>query len=112
VALSFKGRRFAESDRVEAPGRQLDVIRAIAAATIRTIEQFVEGQFSCELQAVQRARALEKDLVVLLINLAFEGRSVQLIGSCRTSDDISGAAARAALDATNRYIGFVMEYPD
>jgi hypothetical protein len=83
-------------------------IRRTALATLDAIEVFVDRQFRCELQEVDRVRALGKELVVLLINLDFEGRRIQLFGSCRTADDPMGATAKAALDATNRYIDIVL----
>ena len=58
-------------------------------------------------RSIDRVSALGKELVVLLINLEFEGRKIQLFGSCRTGDDVLSATARAALDATNRYIEIV-----
>jgi hypothetical protein len=79
-------------------------IRRTALATLDGIMQFVEHKFTCELQEIDRVSALGKELVVLLINLEFEGRKIQLFGSCRTGDDVLSATAKAALDATNRYI--------
>src|SRR5689334_7686311 len=82
-------------------------IRRAALATLDAIETFVGRQFRCELQEVDRVQALGKELVVLLITIAFEGRNIQLFGSCRVADEISEAAAKAALDATNRYVDIV-----
>lgn len=79
-------------------------IRRTALATLDGVTQFVDRQFTCELQEIDRVTALGKELVVLLINLDFEGRKIQLFGSCRAGDDVLQATARAALDATNRYI--------
>ena len=108
VTLSFGGRSLTRRSP-DVNGGELAEARASALATIAVIESFVDGQFRCELQEVECARALEKELVVLLMNLAFEGRHVQVFGSCRTGSDTPAATARAALDATNRYIGLVLE---
>jgi len=83
-------------------------IRRAALATLDAIEAFVERQFRCELQEVDRVQALGKELVVLLITINFEGRSIQLFGSCRAGEEIAEAAAKAALDATNRYVDIVL----
>lgn len=83
-------------------------VRRTALATLDAIERFVDYQFRCELQEVDRVHALGKDLVVLLINITFEGRQIQLFGSCRAGTSITDASAKAALDATNRYIDIVL----
>src|ERR1051325_10893832 len=83
-------------------------VRRTAMASLAAIEEFVGRQFKCDLQEVDRVKALGKELVVLLINLDFENRHIQLFGSCRITDDVMGAAAKAALDATNRYIDIVV----
>ena len=89
-------------------GETRDGIRRAALATLDAIETFVDRQFSCDLQEVDRVHALGKELVVLLINLRFEGRQIQLFGSCRAGEEVREAAAKAALDATNRYIDIVL----
>jgi len=107
VTLTFNGRtvigRSPSADILETRGG----IRRTALATLDGISQFVDGQFVCELQEIDRVSALGKELVVLLINLEFEGRRIQLFGSCRTGEDVLSATAKAALDATNRYIDIV-----
>jgi len=108
VTLTFEGEpitgRSPKVDESEARGG----IRRAALATLSAIETFVDGQFRCDLQEVDRVQALGKELVVLLITINFEGRTIQLFGSCRAVDEIAEAAAKAALDATNRYIDIVL----
>jgi hypothetical protein len=112
VTLTFEGRaitgRSPKVDESEARGG----IRRAALATLAAIETFVDGQFRCNLQEVDRVQALGKELVVLLITIDFEGRHIQLFGSCRAVDEIAEAAAKAALDATNRYIDIVLSKRD
>jgi hypothetical protein len=107
VSLSCGGRsvtgRSPSADLLETRGG----IRRTALATLDGVMKFVDGQFTCELQEIDRVSALGKELVVLLINLEFEGRRIQLFGSCRTGEDVLSATAKAALDATNRYIDIV-----
>ena len=104
VTLSFGDQvtvgRSPKADLLETRGG----IRRTALATLDGIMQFVDHNFTCELQEIDRVSALGKELVVLLINLEFEGRKIQLFGSCRTGEDVLSATAKAALDATNRYI--------
>jgi hypothetical protein len=112
VTLSFNGRTVTGRSPATEPGEGREGVRRTAMATLSAIEQFVEHQFTCELQEVDRVKALGRELVVLLINLEFEGRRIQLFGSCRIGDDVTSAAAKAALDATNRYIDIVLNRTD
>lgn len=109
VTLTFAGRpivgRSPAFEEFEARAQ----IRRAALATLDAIEEFVDRQFHCELQEVDRVQALGKELVVLLITINFEGRNIQLFGSCRAADDVTDAAAKAALDATNRYVDIVLQ---
>lgn len=108
VTLTFNGEAFlGSSPRVVADETRVGIRRA-ALATLVAIEKFVDHQFSCELQEADRVQALGKELVVLLISIQFEGRAIQLFGSCRAGESVADAAAKAALDATNRYIDIVL----
>jgi hypothetical protein len=108
VTLTFGGRPVTgRSPAVEEAETRAGIRRA-ALATLDAIESFVGRQFHCELQEVDRVQALGKELVVLLITISFEGRNIQLFGSCRAAEDIAEAAAKAALDATNRYVDIVL----
>jgi len=108
VTLSFNGRAVTGRSPATEVGEGREGVRRTAMATLQAIEYFVESQFTCELQEVDRVKALGKELVVLLINLDFEGRRIQLFGSCRIAEDVPSASAKAALDATNRYIDIVL----
>jgi len=108
VTLSFNGDVYTgSSPRVVADDSRVGIRRS-ALATLQAIEKFVDRQFTCELQEADRVQALGKELVVLLISIEFEGRKIQLFGSCRAGDAVADAAAKAALDATNRYIDIVL----
>ena len=108
VTLSFGGRSVTGTSPATEPAEGRSGVRRTAMATLDAIETFVDNQFKCDLQEVDMVKALGKELVVLLINLDFEGRRIQLFGSCRINEDVMGAAAKAALDATNRYIDIVL----
>ena len=107
VTLSFNGEPVVGRHSVDDDDPRT-AIRAVALATLDAVEQFVSSRFTCELQEVDRVHALGKELVVLLINIDFEGRHIQLFGSCRAGDEVTEAAAKAALDATNRYIDIAL----
>jgi hypothetical protein len=108
VTLTFNGNAVMGRSPAVDESESRAGIRRAALATLDAIEAFVDHQFRCELQEVDRVQALGKELVVLLISITFEGRSIQLFGSCRAIDEIAQAAAKAALDATNRYIDIVL----
>ena len=108
VTLTYNGRPVVgRSHHAEEAGGRT-AIRHVALATLDAIEGFVDRRFTCDLQEVDLVHALGKELVVLLINIDFEGRRIQLFGSCRAGDKVAEAAAKAALDATNRYIDIVL----
>jgi hypothetical protein len=112
VALTFNGETVAgRSPEVDEEGARSG-IRPVALATLDAIGAFVGHRFSCDLQEVDRVHALGKELVVLLINMEFENRRIQLFGSCRVGDSVTEAAAKAALDATNRYVDIVLSTRD
>mgnify|MGYP000988903797 CR=1 FL=1 len=108
VVLSFQGAPIHGRSPLVDAGEHGAVLRGAALATLDAIETFVERAFYCSLNEVDRVHALGKELVVLLIDMNFEGRQIQLFGSCRAGDDATQAAAKAALDATNRYIDIVI----
>lgn len=112
VTLTFNGEAVAgRSPEVDDEGVR-SAIRPVALATLDAIGSFVNNRFSCELQEVDRVHALGKELVVLLINMEFESRRIQLFGSCRVGESLTEAAAKAALDATNRYVDIVLNTRD
>ena len=108
VSLTFGGKTVVGSSPRVVQDESRVGIRRSALATLDAIEKFVDRQFTCELQEADRVQALGKELVVLLISIQFEGRTIQLFGSCRAGESVAVAAAKAALDATNRYIDIVL----
>jgi hypothetical protein len=108
VTLAYGGQPVVGRSPAVDEGESRAGIRRAALATLDAIERFVDRQFRCELQEVDRVQALGKELVVLLITIVFEDRTIQLFGSCRAGEEIAEAAAKAALDATNRYVDIVL----
>ncbi|MEW6729866.1 MAG: hypothetical protein AB1489_00890 [Acidobacteriota bacterium] len=83
-------------------------LELVASAALQAVEEFVQQRFQCRLLEFDRVNALGKDLIVLLINIRFDERDLQIFGSCRANNDLLEASARAALDATNRYVELVL----
>ncbi|HKV41655.1 MAG TPA: hypothetical protein VJX67_20795 [Blastocatellia bacterium] len=83
-------------------------LRAAAAATLEAIKQAVSDRFACTLEDLDRVNALGKDLIAVLVNVDFEGRSFQLFGSCQISGDEVATAVKATLNATNRFVDLAM----
>jgi hypothetical protein len=83
-------------------------LKAAAEATLRAMEEVVENRFDCELVDLDHVNALGKDLIAVLVNLSFEGKAVQVFGSCQVTGSEIDAAVKAALNATNRFFELAM----
>jgi hypothetical protein len=83
-------------------------LKAAAVATLRAIEQAAENRFSCSLADLDHVNALGKDLIAVLVDIEFEGREVQVFGSCQIANNDIDAAVKAALNATNRFFELSM----
>ena len=79
-------------------------LKAAARAALKAIELAVEGRFSCELVDLDHVNALGKELVAVLVDVGFEGRQIQVFGSCQKAASEIDAAVKAALNATNRFV--------
>ena len=86
----------------------LGPLRAAAVAALAAVEQAVSGRFVCRLTDLDHVNALGKDLIAVLVDVEFEGREVQLFGSCSMQESDIGTAAKAALNATNRFFELAM----
>lgn len=87
-------------------------IELAARACLKAVEDFVQHRFNCSLLETDQVNTLGRQLIVLLVKVYFENREIQIFGSCRVQDDLLEAGARAALDATNRYVELVMANRD
>ena len=83
-------------------------LRAAVLATLKVVEDVTNGQVKCELEDLDQVSALGQNLIAVLVNLGFEGRTIQLFGSCRIDGDKIDAGVRATLNATNRFIELAM----
>jgi hypothetical protein len=86
----------------------LGPLRAAAAATLIAIQQAVTNRFTCRLEDLDRVNALGKELIAVLVKVDFDGREFQLFGSCQIGSDEAGAAVKATLNATNRFVDLAM----
>ena len=102
VTFTFGGRQVDATATRAAAGN--GPLLAAATATLKAIEQAVNGRFTCVLEDLDRVNALGKDLIAVLVDVNFDGRQFQLFGSCQTTGDEVAASVKAALNATNRFV--------
>ena len=102
VSLSY-----AESDIQAAEDcgvEEISQLRAVAVATLRATQEATRHRFRCHLADLDHVHALGKNLIAVLVDINFEGKDVQVFGSCPISGSELDAAAKAALNATNRFV--------
>jgi hypothetical protein len=92
----------------EGEGNATGVLKLASRATLEAVERVVEGRFTCELADLDHVNALGKDLIAVLVNIEFEGKQVQVFGSCQVSGSEVDTAVKAALNATNRFFELAM----
>ena len=83
-------------------------LKAAAVATLKAIEESVEGRFTAVLADLDHVNALGKDLIAVLVDVVFESKEVQVFGSCQIAGSELDAAVKAALNATNRFFELAM----
>jgi hypothetical protein len=83
-------------------------LKAAAVATLRAIEDAAQMRFSSSLADLDHVNALGKALIAVLVDIQFEGREVQVFGSCQIAGNDVDAAVKAALNATNRFFELSM----
>ena len=106
VSLAL-GQLVFQSDAEEA-GEGSGPLKAAAAATLKAVQQAAANRFTCSLSDLDHVNALGKDLIAVLVDVKFEGRDVQVFGSCQIDGDEIAAAVKAALNATNRFFELAM----
>ncbi|MCS6885319.1 MAG: hypothetical protein RMM17_09125 [Acidobacteriota bacterium] len=105
VTLSYREQIYQSSACGSIDGNEVELA---AEACLKAVEQFVQGHFSCQLIEADMLHVLGRPTIVLLVRIPFEGREIEIFGSCKISSNVLEAAARAALDATNRYVELVI----
>ena len=78
------------------------VHRAVAAATLRAVEQLVEDRARFETEGVEVTVTGGERTVVVAVTMVSERGSDRLTGSATVREDVRQACIRAALDALNR----------
>src|ERR671933_544515 len=78
------------------------------AGEVFAAEAAAEYRFTARLADVDHVNALGKELVAVLVDIAFEGKEVQVFGSCQIAGAEMDAAVKAALNATNRFVELSM----
>jgi len=101
VTFSFGERKITATGT--AGGTDGGALKAAALAALAAVEDAVEKRFSCNLADIDHVNALGKDLIAVLVNVDFEGKQVQVFGSCQISGSEIDSAVKAALNATNRF---------
>jgi hypothetical protein len=107
VALTFNERAERSAERGQAG--ELNVMRLVANATLSAVERLSEERLRCRLAELNRVRAFGRELVMALVDVEVGGERAQLLGKCYVTANLEEAAARAALDATNRYFEYALE---
>jgi hypothetical protein len=102
VTVSFATQVIQTEARI--PAGELPGLRDAALATLTAIEQATENRFVARLADLDHVNALGKDLIAVLIDIRFEGKEVQVFGSCQIGSSEIDAAAKAVLNATNRFV--------
>jgi len=87
---------------------QTGVHRAVAAATLRAVEQLSEGQVRFELDHVEvTPMGSERTVLVSMTMLSARG-SERLTGAAGVREDVRQAVIRATLDALNRRLEMLL----
>jgi hypothetical protein len=94
----------AEAAAAEATG----LLKAAAAATLEAVQEAGANKFACSLADLDHVNALGKDLIAVLVDIKFQGRDVQVFGSCQIAGGEIDCTVKAALNATNRVFELAM----
>ena len=88
--------------------KPIGYLKAAAIATLTAVEKTVDHRFTAHLADLDHVNALGKDLVAVLVDIVFEGKDIQVFGSCPIAGVEMDAAVKAALNATNRFVELSM----
>jgi hypothetical protein len=107
VSLTFNQR--AERGTERGSAEELNILCLVATATLSAIERLSEERLHCRLAEINRVRAFGRELVIAMVDVEVGGEQAQLLGKCYVTTNLEEAAARAVLDATNRYFEYALE---
>jgi hypothetical protein len=91
-----------------APADGGDPLKAAAEATLEAVQQAAANKFACSLADLDHVKALGKELIAVLVDIRFQGRDVQVFGSCQIAGNEIDCTVKAALNATNRMFELAM----
>jgi hypothetical protein len=77
-------------------------LKAAAVATLEAVQGAAANKFACSLSDLDHVNALGKDLIAVLVDIKFQGRDVQVFGSCQIAGSEVDCTVKAVLNATNR----------
>ena len=83
-------------------------LKAAAVATLEAVREAAANKFVCSLSDLDHVNALGKDLIAVLVDIKFEGRDVQVFGSCQIAGSEVDCTVKAVLNATNRMFELAM----
>lgn len=83
-------------------------LKAAAVATLEAVQGAAAHKFACSLGDLDHVNALGKDLIAVLVDIKFQGRDVQVFGSCQIAGSEIDCTVKAALNATNRMFELAM----
>jgi hypothetical protein len=102
VTLAF-GDRVALG-QAEGTATQSGVQRAVASATLRAVEQLLDGKARFELDLVELTPTGRERTVLVALTMLSSSGSEKLTGAAGVREDVRQAAIRATLDALNRRV--------
>ena len=103
VTLALRGRRIVGIGRGQGdPAAGLEY--TAADATVQAINRMITLRTQLRLEHVQRAQIGQLDLCLVQLTVVVDSIQQTAIGVSRIRSDRAEAAARAVLDATNRYL--------
>jgi hypothetical protein len=88
----------------EGTATQSGVQRAVATATLRAVEDLLDGRARFELDLVEVAPTGRERAVLVAVTMLSSSGSEKLTGAANVREDVRQAAIRATLDALNRRV--------
>ena len=90
--------------RAEGTATQSGVQRAVATATLRAVEDLLDGKARFELDLVELTSTGRERAVLVAVTMLSTSGSERLTGAAAVREDVRQAAIRATLDALNRRV--------
>jgi len=83
-------------------------LKAAAVATLEAVQEAAANKFAGSLSDLDHVNALGKDLIAVLVDIKFQGRDVQVFGSCQIAGSEIDCTVKAVLNAMNRMFELAM----